>query len=98
VTPKLKPLSEAEASSINVKDLHLFDVSDGLDYSKLQPLEVQELQEWWKKVKGTVTQKIGQVQKHWKYFPRNKELDLYRFGLKNPDEGGRPRWNLKIYP
>jgi hypothetical protein len=88
VAPKLKPLSEAEANSITERNLHLFDVGNNLDYSKLRPLEVQELKEWWKKAKGTVAQKIGQVQKHWGYFSRNKELDLYGFGLKNPDEGG----------
>jgi hypothetical protein len=98
VAPQLKQLSEADPSSINAKNIHLFDVSEGLDYSKLQPLEIQELKEWWRKAKGTVAQNVSQVQKHWGYFPRNKELDLYGFGLKSPDEGGRPRWNQKIYP
>jgi hypothetical protein len=98
VAPQLKQLSEADPSSINAKNIHLFDVSEGLDYSRLQPLEIQELKEWWRKAKGTVAQNVGQVQKHWGYFPRNKELDLYGFGLKSPDEGGRPRWNQKIYP
>ena len=97
MAPKLRELSEAEEGSVTSKNIHLYDDADYLDYSKLQSLEAQELAEWWRKAKGTTAQKIEQVQKSWGFFPRNKELNLYGFGLKHPDKGGRPRWNPKIY-
>ena len=97
MAPRLKELTEAGDRFITSKNIHLYNATDHLDYSKLQPIEAQELAEWWRKAKGTTAQKIEQVQKTWGFFPRNNELNLYGFGLKHPDEGGRPRWNPRIY-
>jgi hypothetical protein len=93
VAPKPSIL-EADECSVDSKNLTDYEEFN-LDYGALTREELVEADAWWKKNKGTIRQKIEQLQRTKGFFPRNPQLYLYGFGLPEPGPGQRVRWNIR---
>ena len=87
-------INEADDCSVDQKNYSQYQEFQ-LDYSGLLDEEQVELVGWWKRTKGTPAQKIGIIQSTKGFFPRNRQLYLYGFGLPEPGVGQRVRWNIK---